>query len=485
MILLELDPKWIDNLKTFFSIFSSITALVFAAIGGVARVLDERAQVPDKIQREKDLSRLRKFYRVLSRVVSYGNWDAAIDNAVLATRKLLTHALLRPDPRFDPCSAPIDTPWVGLVPTTVFLAWSLYRLYDIILDEIDDTLNGFNYGLGGLITGSFQITKAMLLPSADGSWSSHIIDFIVLPIFLFTFMIFSVLWGRLVIVFLQALIRKLPDPIWRVYRPYSQVPKLILYSFSITLAAIVLGKFVSPESPAPGSPPILLLNMMGDALSILLAGFAFRSIQHRRRFFSRTGRLAKTFAILSILTVALSAISVTVLWGSLYGTSRAIPFEGAMHILVAKPYHDHTISDTLISLANETAIKDKAGANQVLVLLVMAASQTGNIKLIDDWVSKYDSADLDNHARDLKQLASEMYHATDGIGPYFWIMHTTFLPILFLSFMVLLHSFSLLLRKPVALVLAASGRVERPYNMIFVTCAAISAFFVLANRLVT
>jgi hypothetical protein len=349
-----------------------------------------------------------------------------------------------------------------------------------------------------MIEAAYQSKQPTLVKNPDGSWSGILVTLVALPAFAFALTIFPALWGRGVIELWQMLIRKLPHPIWQAYRPYSQVPKLLLYSFSITLVAIALGKFVSPGSPAPESTRILLLNTFGDALSILLAGYAFRRIQYRRRFFSRARRLAQTFVVLSTLIVALSVASIVALWGGVYGTPQAVSLEAAAHILVAKPYHDltfatpvelqghaTTVGDFYIKALNESVAKGETKPDVGFWIVVMVASNTGRINLIDDWVSRYSMRDPDNRLPEIKRFASQKFHSADGIGPYFWIMHTTFMPILILSLVALLHSVSLFIRKPVAYVFAAAGKVERPNNLIVVTCGAISAFFVLAARLLT
>jgi hypothetical protein len=83
----------------------------------------------------------------------------------------------------------------------------------------------------------------------------------------------------------------------------------------------------------------------------------------------------------------------------------------------------------------------------------------------------------------IKDLAIRAYHSRDGVGSYFWIMRSTFMPAIFIVLAIILQGAALLLRGICARIMFAAGSVEKPYSFLSVSCACTAAFFALVATL--
>jgi hypothetical protein len=237
---------------------------------------------------------------------------------------------------------------------------------------------------------------------------------------------------------------QLPQP--DISRSRAMVGTSAVLSFAITLAALWLGSAIVPDAPIPQTFQLLAMNVICDGLTVY-ATYALL------RWALDPGDLDPMSVLLvALLCCPLVAVGLGLAW-SLAAWSLPLLTALATHRLAR--WGLRKASRLPAIRAHRFAI---LGA---VVLDVIIAAALAVLSLFGSLLGTPYGLSLTSVARVLVGLSPTQTRLE--LGPYFWVMHTTFLPTLFYCISLLVAWFCKLVLLPANWVLNRARNVENPH----------------------
>lgn len=272
--------------------------------------------------------------------------------------------------------------------------------------------------------------------------------------------------------------------LWRNIPCLHITPSIISGSTILTLSSFVVGKALSPLALAPHSMQMFVSNAVFDLSTVLLTYWAWRPLK------VDSGQPSLRLARLVLVPIGFASIfSCSALYFGLVGTANQLsPIEVA-RTFVGLPYSptlERRSTPIIYEIFDEIVESYEAGkmtGQELYAAAIFQYSVLDDSTLLDYVIEKNPNL---HQAKKFKYSIIRINSTRNAsLGPYFWVMHTTFIPFMVVLSIIVFGLWARLLSEPARWLSARARLLESPHELVALFLAAVGATFVMLQYIIS